>query len=148
ANPMIRLYTVPELKADAPTNNVNSSWQECNSKTCPNFSAVAYYFGRDLQKALQVPIGLIHTSWGGSPAEVWMSEKVLATNPSYKKQILEAYPAALKNYQEAIARYDKQAAEAKQAGTAFNQRRPWAPWKPTELYNGMIPPLIPYAIRR
>ena len=43
---------------------------------------VAYYFARDLQKALGVPVGIIHTSWGGSPAEVWMSEQVLAANPT------------------------------------------------------------------
>src|SRR5438093_2044137 len=50
ANPMIRLYTVPKLKAMIPTNNVPASWQECNAKSVPGFSAVAYYFARDLQK--------------------------------------------------------------------------------------------------
>ncbi len=146
ANPMIRLYTVPKLKADAPTNNVPASWLECESKTCPGFSAVAYYFARDLQKALQVPVGVIHTSWGGSPAEVWMSESVLASNPSYKAEILDSYAASRKTYEESLVRFEKEAAEAKEAGKPFTKRRPGLGWKPTELYNGMIAPLIPYAI--
>ncbi len=146
ANPMLRLYTVPKLKANAPTNNVNAAWQECNPTTVPSFSAVGYYFGRDLQKALKVPVGIIHTSWGGSPAEVWMSEKVLASNPDYKREILDAYPAALEKYKESLARFEKEQAAAKAADKPFNKRRPSPGWKPTELYNGMIAPLIPYAI--
>ncbi|HEV8543538.1 MAG TPA: sialate O-acetylesterase, partial [Verrucomicrobiae bacterium] len=71
-NPKIRLLTVPKLKANQPVDDIAGSWTECSASTVSNFSAVAYYFGRDLQKALNVPIGLIHTSWGGSPAEVWM----------------------------------------------------------------------------
>ena len=147
-NPMIRLYTVPKLKANAPTNNVYAAWQECGPKTSPGFSAVAYYFARDLQTALQVPVGVIHTSWGGSPAEVWMSESVLAANPSYQRDILDTYTDALKRVPELIAQYEKEAAEAKEQGKPFTKRRPGKPgWKPTELYNGMIAPLIPYAIQ-
>jgi sialate O-acetylesterase len=74
SNGQLRLYTVPKLKANSPTNNVNSSWQLTSPASVTNFSAVAYYFGQSLQKALDVPVGLIHTSWGGSPAEVWMRE--------------------------------------------------------------------------
>src|SRR5436190_11598901 len=62
ANANIRLFTVPKLKLNAPTNNVNASWKECSPQTVPAFSAVAYYFARDLQKALGVPVGIIHTS--------------------------------------------------------------------------------------
>lgn len=139
ANDMIRLYTVPKLKADKPTNNINAAWQECKPSTTSNFSAVAYYFARDLQKALGVPVGIIHTSWGGSPAEVWIREEVLASNPEYKRDILEKYPPQRKKYEEALAEFDK-------SPNNTNRRRPSAPWKPCELYNGMIAPLIPYAI--
>ena len=92
-------------------------------------------------------MGLIHTSWGGSPAEVWMSEPVLAANFDYKRDILDTYPAVLQRYQESIAAYEKEAAAAKDAGKPFNKNRPWSPWKPTELYNGMIAPLLPFAIQ-
>lgn len=147
ANPNIRLYTVPKLKALAPTNDVHASWKECSPESSPGFSAVAYYFARDLQKALQVPVGVIHTSWGGSPAEVWMSEKVLAGNPEYKRDILDTFAESQKRVQESIAQYEKEAAEAKEAGKPFTKRRPGVAWRPTELYNGMIAPLIPYAIQ-
>jgi sialate O-acetylesterase len=146
-HPLLRLYTVPKLKADEPKDNVNASWQECHPETASNFSAVAYYFGRDLQKALKVPVGIIHTSWGGSPAEVWMSEQVLSANPEYKRDILDAYPAAEQRYKEALAQFEKEQAEAKREGKSFTKRRPGSGWKPAELYNGMIAPLIPFAIK-
>ena len=145
-NPMLRLYTVPKLKAEERRDNVAASWQACNPSTTPNFSAVAYYFGRDLAKALNVPVGIIHTSWGGSPAEVWMSEEVLSASPSYTS-ILDAYPAQAEKAKEAIAAFEKEQAAARAEGKTFNKRRPGMPWRPTELYNGMIAPLIPYAIK-
>ena len=147
ANPLIRLYTVPKLKADAPTNNVFASWRECTPETVPNFSAVAFYFARDLQRALKVPVGVIHTSWGGSPAEVWMSERVLAGNPDYQRDILDPYPAALQRYQENLAAFQKALAAAQAEGKPAPRNRPSPGWKPTELYNGMIAPLIPFAFQ-
>ena len=147
ANPNIRLFTVPKLKADEPVDDVKASWQECKPETVPGMSAVAYYFTRDLQKARQVPVGIIHTSWGGSPAEVWMSEKVLSSNPDYKSKILDIYPAQKQKFEAALAQWEKDKAAADKAGEKFEKRRPYPSWKPTELYNGMIAPLIPYAIK-
>src|SRR5260370_20229283 len=131
ANPMLRLCFVPKTKANLPMDDVKAQWKECNPKTVPGFSAVAYYFGRDLQKALKVPVGLIETCWGGSPAEVWMSERVLSSNPDYKRDILDTYEAAVKS--------------AEATNTTAKVQRPG--WKPTELYNGMIAPLVPFAIK-
>jgi sialate O-acetylesterase len=148
ANPLIRLFTVPKLKADRPVDDVKASWQECNSETVTNFSAVAYYFGRALQRSSAVPVGLIHTSWGGSPAEVWMSQEVLELNPEYKKAILDGYSAALKNYQEALAKFEDEQAQLKKQGQTSDKKPPQKPsWKPAELYNGMIAPLLPFAIK-
>ncbi len=148
ANPYLRLFTVPKLKANEPGSDVRSNWLESGPTTSSNFSAVAYYFGRDLQKALGVPVGLIHTSWGGSPAEVWMSREVLEGSPQYKSEIVDAYPAAVKRYEDALAAYEKQAAELAKEGKKPAGNKPGPPfWKPSELYNGMIAPLIPYAIQ-
>lgn len=147
ANPMVRLYTVPKLKADQPTNNVPSAWLECTPATTPGFSAVAYYFGRDLQKALGVPVGLIHTSWGGSPAEVWMREAALAADPGFKRDILDAYLPQKRQTELAVAAWEAEKAAAAKTGATFNKRKPGGGWKPCELYNGMIAPLIPYAIQ-
>jgi sialate O-acetylesterase len=146
-NPGLRLFTVPKLKANEPVRDVKAPWQECSPDAVAGFSAVAYYFGEFLQAELDVPVGMIHTSWGGSPAEVWMSEQVLAANPDYKRDIVEAYSAQLKTFEEAVAQFEAEEAEAKREGKPFSKRRPWVTWKPSELYNGMIAPIIPYAIK-
>ena len=106
ANPNYRLFYVPRVRSatvlddlKGQYNNARPAWAIASPENTPDFSAVAYYFGRDLQKARGVPVGIIHTSWGGSPAEVWMSERVLAGNAEYQKAILDAYPAALKNFE-------------------------------------------------
>jgi sialate O-acetylesterase len=127
SNGRLRLFHVARKRVNEPVDDVKAEWKESGPESTPGFSAVAYYFGRDLQKARNVPIGLIETCWGGSPAEVWMSEKALSSNPEYKRDILDAYSEGLK----------------KSAST--NARPPQ--WKPTELYNGMIAPLIPYAFK-
>ena len=147
ANPSLRLFTVPKRKADEPVNDIKSSWQECNPEAAKDFSAVAYYFGRDLQKARGVPVGLIHTPWGGSPAEVWMSKAVLESNPRYQTEILDPHSSALKRHQDEVAKWEKETEELKKEGKQPARGRPGAPWKPTELYNGMIAPVIPYAIK-
>ncbi len=145
-NPMIRLFTVPKLKAETFASDVKSSWQLCGPATVTNFSAVGYYFGRDLQKARGVAIGLIHTSWGGSPAEVWMREEVLTSNPRYKTEIFDAFTGQKERYQTALAAWEKDSATAKAESKPFTRPRPNIGWRPTELYNGMIAPLIPYGI--
>jgi sialate O-acetylesterase len=133
ANPMIRLFTVPKLKAKAPVNDVKASWLECTPQSVPGFSAVGYYFGRALQQARKVPVGLIHTSWGGSPAEVWMSEKVLSANPEFQRDILDTFPAAWRNNQRQLENYQKEKAELEQQGKKMERRAPGSIWRPTEL---------------
>jgi sialate O-acetylesterase len=148
ANPNLRVFTVPKVKSEKPITDVKASWQKCGPDTVKDFSAVAYYFGRALQKELKVPVGLIHTSWGGSPAEVWMSEKVLKANPEYQKAILDGYQTGLKNYQDALEKFKKDDADARTQGKSLDRKPPSPPsWKPAELYNGMIAPLIPYATK-
>ena len=146
SHPQIHLFTVPKLKSNEPVEDVKGSWTECSPDSLPDFSAVAYYFGRDLQKALNVPIGLIHTSWGGSPAEVWMRDEVLETNPLYKAEILDNYTKQLQNAQGDIAKWETEKAAAQKEGKSFNRGKPGPFWKPSELYNGMIAPLVPYTI--
>ncbi len=145
ANPNIRLFTVPKLKLNAPTNNVNSKWVECGPTTVPGFSAVAYYFARDLQKALGVPVGVLHTSWGGSPAEVWIREDLMAADEDYQRDILNKYRNDLAKLPAQITAWEKRRDAAKVAGTRFMERQP-SLWKPAELYNGMIANIIPYAV--
>lgn len=67
----IRLFHVPKKQTPQPADDVAAKWQPCTPQTIPSFSAVLYYFGRELQNELKVPIGLINSSWGGSPIEPW-----------------------------------------------------------------------------
>jgi len=129
ANAQLRLIMIPKVKSDKPLDDVKAAWRESSPESSPNFSAVAWYFGRALQQSLKVPVGLIDTCWGGSPAEVWMSDKVLSGNPEYKRDIVDAFADAMRKSE-----------------TATN-KPPRPPWKPSELYNGMIAPLIPFAIK-
>jgi sialate O-acetylesterase len=112
----------------------------------PGFSAVAYYFARDLQKALGVPVGVIHTSWGGSPAEVWIREQLMKDDKDYKRDILDTYAASHEKYLASVEQWNKEKAAAAEAGQPFKKRQPYADWKPAELYNGMIANVIPYAV--
>jgi sialate O-acetylesterase len=144
ANSNLRLFKVQKAKADEPLSDLRQpwnvgkfAWQESSSQSSADFSAVGYYFGQALQKARGVPIGLIESDWGGSPAEVWMSQETLEGNAGYKADIWEKYPVALKTYEDALAKH--KAAKA-------TSPAPRAPWKPAELYNGMIHPILGYGI--
>jgi sialate O-acetylesterase len=119
ANPMIHLFTVPKKPAAEPQTDVQGKWEECGPDTVRGFSAVAYFFGKDLQKALGVPVGLIHTSWGGTVAEAWTSHGMLEAHPELKGL---------------AKKYDQAAAAKNPNGSSV-------------LFNGMIAPLVPYAIR-
>jgi sialate O-acetylesterase len=70
-HPNIRLYHVPKVQQDAPATDIQADWKTCTPENVPAFSAVLYYFGKKLGDELDVPIGLINSSWGGSPIEPW-----------------------------------------------------------------------------
>ncbi|MBI1929950.1 sialate O-acetylesterase [Candidatus Poribacteria bacterium] len=156
--PMIRLFSVKRTVAEGPLPDTEGSWGACSSQTVGDFSAVGYFFGGELHKMLDVPVGLIHSSWGGTPAEAWTSRPALESEPDFKpildrwEQILAEYPQAKQKYEDQLAEW-KQAAEAAKAEGKPEPRRPGAPLGPDHphrasgLYNGMIAPLIPYAIQ-
>jgi len=82
-HPRLRLFTVPNVMTPTPQADCEGGWDVCSSQTVGGFSAVGYYFGREVQKELDVPVGLIHTSWGGSPCEAWMSREALEADPDF-----------------------------------------------------------------
>ena len=157
-HPGIRLFSVERKVADTPQDDCIGKWVQCSPETVGDFSAAAYFFGRELHEKLDVPIGLIHTSWGGTPAEAWTSRPMLEYNPSFEP-ILKRYEQAVANYPKAMAKYKedvekwKEATEKAKAEGKQAPRRPWAPFgpghphAPSGLYNAMIAPLIHYTIR-
>ena len=147
-DPMYRLYTVPRRPLDQPTTDVDAKWEECGPETVPGFSAVAYYFGRDLRKARNVPVGMISTNVGGTPAEAWTSREVLWADPELKS-ILTSYADRLGNFEKAMLDHSLAETRAKAKGEAqpkAPQNNPANYQRPCGLYNAMIAPLVPFAI--
>jgi len=132
--PNIRLFTVQRDIAGQPKRNCTGQWVQCSPKTIPSFSAVSYFFGRYLHQQLKVPVGLIHTSWGGTPAEAWTSRETLEGNPKLK--------VLVDRWDQSIAQY---VATTSAPADKNDPRR--NPHRTSGLYNAMIRPLIPYAIR-
>jgi sialate O-acetylesterase len=123
--PSIRHIKIPHVPAATPQSNVPSDgWKLCSPETVPNFTAVGYFFGRELHKELDVPIGLIGSNWGGTRIEPW-------TPPEGFQHI-----PALKSIADNLEKFPEKSADGK-----INHQSPLA------LYNGMIAPLVPYAIR-
>src|SRR5262249_22181416 len=85
SNPLLRFFKVPQVRADRPRAEPEGGrWQASAPDTAGDFSAVGYYFGRDLQRHLGVPVGLIQASWGGTAAEEWVAQDVLDAHPEHK----------------------------------------------------------------
>ena len=82
-HPTIRQLYVHQRAAIGPQSHAEASWSVCSPETVAEFSAVGYFFARDLQASINVPIGIIHSSRGGSPAEAWMSAQALAQFPEF-----------------------------------------------------------------
>jgi sialate O-acetylesterase len=124
-HPLIRHVKVPHRPSDKPERDVQTSgWQVCSPSTVANFTAVGYYFGRHLKNELNVPIGLIGSNWGGTRIEPWIPPVGFMAVPSLKKDFadkLDQFP--------------------QKRGNKINHQTPLA------LYNGMISPLLPYAIK-
>jgi sialate O-acetylesterase len=156
--PMVRMFTVVKTVAGKPQTEVAGQWEATSPETVAHFSAVGYFFGLNLQKSLHEPIGLIHTSWGGTPAESWTTHATLKSNPAFA-DILErwqkeyqAYPEAMEQYGAALRDWEQASKQAEEAGKPMPPapRLPPdprnSPWRPSSLYNAMIAPLIPYRI--
>jgi sialate O-acetylesterase len=81
--PRIRQFYVVKTISYTPKSTEQGGWSVCTPDTVTDFTAVGYFFGRDLYQARRVPIGLIHSSWGGTPAEAWTSEPALRAMPDF-----------------------------------------------------------------
>ncbi len=115
-NKNIRFFHVPRTGADFPQEDLKAGWAIADSGTIKSFSSVGYFFGKKLQDNLNIPIGLINASWGGTPAETWMPEESVQNEP-----VLKAAAAKLETFA-------------------------WWPSAPGKAFNGMIAPLRDFRI--
>jgi sialate O-acetylesterase len=116
ANPQVRLFTVYNATSLCPQDHFTGEWVECTPETMQNFSAVAYFFARDLSRELGVPVGMINSSWGGTPAEAWMPEEAI-NNDKFLKD-----------------------------AAALQKPVPWGPVETARIYNSMISPIVQFRI--
>ena len=150
-HPRIRLMSLKETTADTPATDAPIVWAPCAPDSIAEFSAVGYFFGRHLHDQLDgVPIGLIMTSWGGTPVEAWTSNEALRDDPVLDRwEFMKARTA--RNWKKRLDAWSTKARAAAADGKAAPKkpRRPRARQhhRPGALYNGMIAPLIPYGIR-
>lgn len=159
--PLLRHFALDRKPSDTPLAETKGKWEVCTPQSVVNFTAVGYYFGRDLVKHLNVAVGLIHTSWGGTPAEAWTRHEALEESMpeilQTQKTAVETYAAEILKYQAAEPQlqvdWQKAVDEAKLAGLP-EPKKPTAPRDPSTtpnrpscLFNGMVSPIIPYAVR-
>lgn len=156
--PRIRLFKVALKVADDPVEDVEGSWQVCSPETVRSFSAVGYFFARHLHEKLGVPVGMIQSAWGGTPAQAWTSRATLLSEPSLQtyliewQRVLAEWPRTKRRWEENLKRWEERAAEAKRLGQQPPPRPaqplgPGHPHTPAGLFNAMIAPLTPYTIR-
>lgn len=150
--PNIRLFTVALNASAKPLEDVTGSWKICSPESIKTFSAVAYFFGRDLYQKLNVPIGLLSTSWGGTKAEAWTAQSVLEEDVAFLP-ILQEDAKNEKVYQEKLEAYylaltNERIASAANAPKSQLKKPKKEPNKTSYvLYNAMLHPLVNYTIK-
>ncbi|MEO0054370.1 MAG: hypothetical protein RLZZ50_317 [Verrucomicrobiota bacterium] len=157
--PLIREVKVKRTTANEPASTFEGQWRAASPATISEFSAVAYAFARELHLALDVPVGVINSTWGGTPVEAWMSPAMLASNSAFAvvgerwAKTLADYPAKKAAHDAELAAWQAAKTAAEARGEKFTTAQPRAPQgpgsphTPASLYHGMIAPLLPYSLR-
>jgi sialate O-acetylesterase len=160
-DPLIRQFAVNYKLANEPQTKLGGYWSVCSPSTGQNFSAVGYFFARELRQKLGVPVAIINSTWGGTDIEAWMPPDVLARQPELNfvaaawQKRMDNLPATTAAFEAAEAEQARLAAEAKARGETYV--KPWrrAPPKadgsphedkPSAIYNAKIHPLAPFAL--
>jgi sialate O-acetylesterase len=158
--PNIRLISVPQVGIQEPQWNFNGRWAPCTPETVGGFSAVGYFFGRQLHQTLGVPVGLINNAWGGSAAEAWVKRDKLAAHPVLKV-LHEKWQKEEANFETAKAEFEKKMAEwtasatkAKAEGKPEPGGKPQHPdarmkgnARPGNIHSGVLTPSVGYGIK-
>lgn len=157
--PKLRLISVPQVGTQEPKNDFQGQWQACTPETARSFSAVGYFFGRQLHQTLGVPVGLIDDAWGGSACEAWINRERLAADDRFQpllarwQEIESKFPEAKAEYEAKLAEWKDAVAKAKADGTQpppqpMNpERNMTGNARPGNIYNGVLKPTIGYGMR-
>lgn len=156
--PNIRYYKAP--RKIYPTQEIDKQyWTACTPETAGEISAIAYYFARDIQHELNIPIGIIQTPFGGTTAEAWMSRELLVSKPDFKPTV-ERFDSIINNYR--TNEYDSLYSNFQNKTVAYNDsvkkgfkkaEKPEEPMgeknfrRPYTLYYSMLKPLMPYTLK-
>jgi len=93
-NQNIRFFYISKSTSETPQENCEGSWKVCTPEEMKHFSAIGYFFGKNLQQALNIPVGLINSNWGGTPAQVWTPKNLVENDPELKAASQKLTPAA------------------------------------------------------
>ncbi|HVX10383.1 MAG TPA: sialate O-acetylesterase [Pirellulales bacterium] len=158
-HPNIRFISVPQVGTQDPQSDFNGHWEACTPESARSFSAVGYFFGRQLHETLGVPVGLIDDAWGGSACEAWIRRDRLAADSRYAP-LMARWDEIEKRYPEEKAAYETKMAEWKVAAEKAKSEGKQAPpqpnnpdgnmrgnSRPANIYNGVLKPTIGYGIR-
>lgn len=115
-NPALRFFQVSRKSSEYPQQEMSGHWELSSPESMQYFSAIGYAYGKFLQESLDVPIGLVHASWGGTPIEVWIPQEVISNDPFLSR------------------------------GASKLGEMVWSPSEPGKVFNAMINPLIPFKI--
>ncbi|MBS0211202.1 MAG: sialate O-acetylesterase [Planctomycetes bacterium] len=145
-HPKLRMINFPQIGTQEPKwSHDDRKWMVCSPDTVESFSAVGYFFGRQLHRTLDVPVGLINNAWGGSACEAWINRDVLSADPRFKAMMdryagMEAQFAALKPKEAELDEADKKQLANVQRLMTGNAR-------PANIYNGVLKSHLGYGIR-
>lgn len=141
--PLIRMFTGTASKSYTPQSSVGGEWKVCSPETAPSFSAVGYFFARDLQKEIQTPVGIVTLAFGASTAEAWIRREALTADPMLNP-MLNRFDTAVHDF---LSNPPPLVASTT-PNVKFGSKDPSQDQhNPTVLFNGMIRPVIPFAIR-
>lgn len=153
--PLIRMFTAGEQKSYEPQRTVPGAWQVCTPANVPAWSAIGYFFARELHRELGgVPVGIVTSAYGASCAHAWIRRDAMLDDPAFKA-VLDRFDEQVRGHTEPTAAEIADWERAVELAKAENRRPPRRPGQhpvqdqhnPTVMFNGMVAPLVPYAVR-
>jgi sialate O-acetylesterase len=148
----VRLLRMEKQSSSSPGTGITATWQVCTPATAKDFSAVAYFFAREINQREHVPIGVIDSSWGGTPIDSWISLDALSADASLMPAFAaRAQFADMQTHRDRMQSAETRADEEAKAHQLPAPKHSWHPdpssWAPAGLYNGMVAPFTPYAVK-